>query len=268
MRDTPCPIPYILPMQQVTLTSLPGIPVVEPGDDVARLITAALVRAAITLADGDIVVVAHKIISKAEGRLVRLSAIVPGAQAQELAAVVGKDPRFIQVVLDDAVGVERTRRGVIITEQQGGWIVANSAIDQSNVQHADGEAQLLLLPLDPDGSAQHLREGLRTLTGATVAVIINDTHGRPFRMGAVGAAIGVAGIVPLADLRGEADMFGYTLQSTEIATADEIAAAASMLQGQTAQGTPVVHLRGLDYPISEEATARQLQRPRHLDLFR
>lgn len=252
----------------LTLTPLPGIPIVEPGDDLAALVLEALTRANITLQDQDILVVAHKIVSKCEGRWVRLSEIEPTQEAHDLAEVTGKDPRFIQAVLDDAVGVERTRKGVIITEQRGGWIVANSAIDQSNVQKAGEEAQLLMLPLDPDASARQLREALKAQTGATIGLIINDTHGRPFRMGAVGVAIGVAGIQPLADLRGEHDLFGYTLQSTEIATADEIAAAASILQGQTAQGTPVVHLRGLQLPIYEEGSARQLQRPRAFDLFR
>jgi coenzyme F420-0:L-glutamate ligase/coenzyme F420-1:gamma-L-glutamate ligase len=252
----------------LTLTPLLGIPLVQPGDDIASYILDALVRAEITLQDHDILVIAHKIISKSEGRLVRLSDITPTAEAYRLAEETGKDARFIQAVLDDAVGVERARRGVIITEQRGGWIVANSAIDQSNVPKDGEEPQLLLLPVDPDDSARRLRHTIQERTGATVAVIINDTHGRPFRMGAVGVAIGVAGIQPLADLRGEQDLFGYTLQSTDIATADEIAAAASILQGQTAQGTPVVHLRGLQLPIYEEGSARQLQRPRHLDLFR
>jgi coenzyme F420-0:L-glutamate ligase/coenzyme F420-1:gamma-L-glutamate ligase len=252
----------------LTLTPLPGIPLVQPGDDIATFILEALARVEITLQDHDILVIAHKIISKSEGRLVRLSDINPTEEAHRLAEETGKDARFIQAVLDDAVGVERARRGVIITEQRGGWIVANSAIDQSNVPKEGSEAQLLLLPIDPDGSARRLRQTIQERTGATVAVIINDTHGRPFRMGAVGVAIGVAGIQPLADLRGEQDLFGYTLQSTDIATADEIAAAASILQGQTAQGTPVVHLRGLQLPVYEEGSARQLQRPRHLDLFR
>lgn len=255
-------------MPSVTLTPLLGIPIVQPNDDLAHLIGEALTRTDITLQDGDILVVAHKIISKSEGRLVRLSDITPTEEAHRLAKITDKDPRFIQVVLDDAVGVERMRRGVIITEQRGGWIVANSAVDQSNVQKAGEEAQILLLPLDPDDSARRLRAALRQQTGATIAVIVNDTHGRPFRMGAVGVAIGVAGIAPLADLRGEHDLFGYTLQSTEIATADELAAAASMLQGQTSQGTPVVHLRGFPFTPSEDVSAQSLRRPREFDMFR
>lgn len=252
----------------VTLTPLPCIPLVQAGDDVAQFILDALGRAQIKLADGDILVVAQKIISKAEGRFVRLSEVTPSERAQELAQITGKSAAYVQVVLDEAVRVERVRRGVIVTEQRSGWVVANSAIDQSNVETVNGERQALLLPLDADASAYALRRALQAATGATVALIINDTHGRPFRMGAIGVAIGVAGIVPLSDLRGEQDLFGYTMQTTEIATADEIASAASMLQGQTAQGMPVVHIRGFSFIASESSTARALQRPRELDMFR
>lgn len=253
---------------QVTLTALPGIPMVQPGDDVARLILSGLARVGIELADSDILVIAHKIISKAEGQLVRVSDVEPSQRAKKLAELTGKEARFIQVVLNEAVRVERARVGVIVTEHRAGWVVANSAIDQSNVQSIDGEQYALLLPQDPDASARRLRTQLQTATGATVAVIINDTHGRPFRMGAIGVAIGVAGIVPLMDLRGTEDLFGYTMRSTEVATADEIASAASMLQGQTAQGTPIVHIRGLSFQPSETETARDLQRPKQMDMFR
>jgi len=261
-------IPAPKPQQQVTLTAVPHIPLVQPGDDVAQFIIEGLARANIRLADHDILVIAHKIISKAEGQLIRLNDIVPSQRAEELAELSGKDARFIQVVLNEAVSVERVRVGVIVTEQRGGWLVANSAIDQSNVESHDGEQYVLLLPENPDASACHLREQLYAKTGAKVAVIINDTHGRPFRMGAVGVAIGVAGIVPLVDLRGVEDLFGYTMRTTEVATADEIAGAASMLQGQTAQGTPVVHIRGLSFLASETHTARDLQRPKQMDMFR
>ncbi len=253
---------------QVVMTALPGIPLVQPGDELADLLLAALRRAAIALQDGDILVLAHKIVSKAEGRLRRLSEVEPGPQARELADTTGKDARFLQVVLDEATRVERVRRGLIVTEQRGGWVVANSAVDHSNVEPLTGDEQLLLLPLDPDASARRLRDQLRDATGASVAVLINDTHGRPFRIGAVGVAIGVAGIAPVADLRGTEDLFGYTLQTTEIATADEIASAASLLQGQRAEGTPVVHLRGLPFAPADEVSARALQRPREMDMFR
>jgi coenzyme F420-0:L-glutamate ligase/coenzyme F420-1:gamma-L-glutamate ligase len=252
----------------ITLTALPAIPLVEPGDDLVRLILDALERAHLRLHDGDVLVVAHKIVSKAEGRLVPLNEVEPGDMARELAALTGKDPRYIQVVLDEALSVERVRRGLIVTEQRGGWVVANSAVDHSNVEPQRGEERLILLPVDPDASARSLRASLHAATGATIAIIINDTHGRPFRIGAVGVAIGVAGIQPVADLRGTNDLFGYTLQTTEIATADEIASAASMLQGQRAEGTPVIHIRGLSFTPGEAVTARALQRPRELDMFR
>ena len=253
---------------RVTLTALPGIPLVQPGDNVAQFILEGLAKVEIELADGDILVVAHKVISKAEGQLVSLSDVEVSERAKELAELTGKDARFIQVVLNEAVSVERARVGVIVTEQRGGWVVANSAIDQSNVESMSGEQYVLLLPKNPDASARRLRTQLRDATGATVAVIINDTHGRPFRMGAIGVAIGVAGIVPLVDLRGTRDLFGYTMRTTEVATADEIASAASMLQGQTSQGTPIVHIRGLSFHSSETHTARDLQRPKQMDMFR
>lgn len=260
--------PTLTPSQPVTLTALPQIPLVELGDDVAQFIVDGLVRADIELADNDILVIAHKIISKAEGQLIRLNDIVPSQRANELAELTGKDARLIQVILNESVSVERVRVGVIVTEQRGGWVVANSAVDQSNVASCDGEQCVLLLPEDPDASARRLRKQLYAKTGANIAIIINDTHGRPFRMGAVGVAIGVAGIVPLVDLRGTEDLFGYTMRTTEVATADEIAGAASMLQGQTAQGTPIVHIRGLSFLPSETHTARDLQRPKHMDMFR
>lgn len=255
-------------MGALTLTALPGIPMVGPGDDVAGLIETALASAGLVLADGDLLVVAHKIISKAEGRLVRLAEVRPGTRARALADETGKDARHIQVVLDEARRVERSKPGVIVTEHLQGWVVANSAVDRSNVEAVGGEEQVLLLPVDPDGSALRLRDRLAATSGTRLAVIINDTHGRPFRRGAVGVAIGVAGLRPLVDLRGREDLFGYTLRGTDSAVADELAAAASLLQGQTDEGTPVVHLRGYPYVVDERATARDLQRPFDEDMFR
>ena len=253
--------------RRLTLTALPGIPLVEPGDDLATLIAGALARAGLVLQPGDVLVVAQKIVSKAEGRFVWLRDVVPTERAHALSAITGKDPHYLQVVLDEAVRVERARRGVIVTETTGGWVVANSAIDRSNVSQGEGE-RVLLLPADPDASARALRESLQRLTGHAVGIVISDSHGRPFRMGAVGVAIGVAGLQPLADLRGDHDLFGYELQTTLVATADEIASAASLLQGQRGEGTPVVHLRGLHVAPSDTATARLLQRPREQDMFR
>ncbi|MCZ7569404.1 MAG: coenzyme F420-0:L-glutamate ligase [Ardenticatenaceae bacterium] len=253
---------------QAVLTPLPDFPFVERGDDIVALILGQLEVAGIVLQDDDILVIAHKIISKAEGRLVSLSTVTPSQEALRLAQTVQKDPRFIELVLQDSVEVLRVRPGLIVTEQRGGWVVANAAIDRSNVHAEAGQERVALLPGDPDKSAAILRMRLIEATGARVAIIINDTHGRPFRVGAVGVAIGVAGIAPVADLRGEHDLFGYEMQSTEIATADEIASAASMLQGQTDQGLPVIHMRGVPFRRDEHATSRPLVRPKQLDMFR
>ncbi|GAP62973.1 coenzyme F420-0:L-glutamate ligase / coenzyme F420-1:gamma-L-glutamate ligase [Ardenticatena maritima] len=253
----------------ITITALDGFPLVQPGDDLPALILDALAANSLTLQDGDVLVVAHKVVSKAEGRLIRLADVVPSPEADALARETGKDPRFLELVLRESREIVRTRPGLVIAEHRHGWICANAAIDRSNVQQGDdGDDYVLLLPKDPDASARMIRQRLQEATGATIAVIINDTHGRPFRIGAMGVAIGVAGLAPVSDLRGEKDLFGYTMQTSEIATADELAAAASLLQGQTAQGRPVVLIRGAHYQPDEQATARQLVRPRELDLFR
>ncbi|HYN86937.1 MAG TPA: coenzyme F420-0:L-glutamate ligase [Ardenticatenaceae bacterium] len=253
---------------QAILTALPDFPLVKPGDDIAALILERLAATSIALQDDDILVIAHKIISKAEGRLIELADVTPSAEAERLAAVVGKDPRFLELVLRESVEVLRTRPGLIVTEQRLGWVVANAAIDRSNIFSGEDQEQVALLPLDPDASAARLRARLLEVTGARVAVIVNDTHGRPFRVGVIGVAIGVAGIAPVSDLRGEPDLFGYVMQTTESAAADEIASAASMLQGQTGQGRPVVHIRGVPFRRDEHATSRALVRPKELDMFR
>lgn len=254
--------------RQFTATALDDFPIIEPGDDVNAIILGQLQANGLTLEDGDVLVIAHKIISKAEGRLVNLSTVEPSDEAYRLAEITGKAPRYLEVVLQDSNEVLRTRRGVIVTEHKQGWIAANAAIDRSNVPVVDGDEWLALLPEDADASARRLHAYLHEHTGADVAVIINDTHGRPFRLGAIGVAIGVAGLLPLQDLRGEHDLFGYEMQTTEIATADEIASAASLLQGQTDQGRPVVHMRGVPFVRDSDATARELIRPREIDMFR
>lgn len=254
--------------RQFAATALDGFPIVEAGDDVNAIILEQLRANGILLEDGDVLVVAHKIISKAEGRLVNLSTVVPSDEANRLAEITGKDPRYLEVVLQDSNEVLRTRRGVIVTEQIQGWVAANAAVDRSNVPTADGDEWLALLPKDADASACRLRAYLDEHTGTDVAIIINDTHGRPFRLGAIGVAIGVAGLMPLQDLRGSHDLFGYEMQTTEIATADEIASAASLLQGQTDQGRPVVHMRGVPFMQDSDATATALIRPRDIDMFR
>ena len=234
----------------------------------AALLLAALGRVGLALQDGDVVAVAQKIVSKAEGRQVRLADVTPSARAVELAAQVGKDARLMELILRESVEVSRLRPGVIIVRHRLGFTSANAGIDRSNVQTEGGEEEaVLLLPLDPDASAAALRAALRAATGATVGVVITDSHGRPFRLGTVGVAIGVAGIPALWDRRGEADLYGYRLQHTDVGLADEIAAAAGLLMGQAAEGLPAVLLRGLRLPPAD-GRATDLVRPRELDLYR
>ena len=252
----------------LTLIALPGIPDVQPGDDVGRLLLAALDGAGLAPQDGDVIAIAQKIVSKAEGRLVDLADVEPGERARELAGQTDKDPRLVELILRESDEVSRVRPGVIIVRHRLGFTSANAGIDRSNVETAAGpEEAVLLLPLDPDASAAALREALRAATGATVGVVITDSHGRPFRLGTVGVAIGVAGLPALWDRRGEADRYGYRLQHTDVGVADEVAAAAGLLMGQAAEGQPAVLLRGLRLPPID-GRATDLVRPKDLDLYR
>jgi len=235
---------------------------------VAALLLQALDRAGQTLRDGDVLAVAQKIVSKAEGRQVRLAAVTPSARAEEVAAVVGKDARLVELILRESTAVSRLAPGVLIVRHRLGFTSANAGIDRSNVQtHSGEEEAVLLLPLDPDASAVALREALRAATGAAAGVVITDSHGRPFRLGTVGVAIGVAGLPALWNRRGEADLYGYRLQHTDVGLADEIAAAAGLLMGQAAEGLPAVLLRGLRLPPAG-GRATDLVRPDELDLYR
>jgi len=249
----------------LALHALPGIPVVKPGDDLGHLISDAIGRAGLTLAQGDVLVIAQKIVSKSEGRLIRLADVTPSARALELAQVVGKDPRLVELVLQESSEVLRYRKDVIIVEHRLGFIMANAGIDQSNVSGDDTSA--LLLPIDPDRSCKMLRQQIFERTNTGVGVIINDSHGRAWRNGAVGVAIGAAGLPALMNLRGRPDMFGRELRITEVGYADELASAASLLMGQADEGTPVVLISGL--PLTEQnGCATDLIRPKHMDMFR
>jgi coenzyme F420-0:L-glutamate ligase/coenzyme F420-1:gamma-L-glutamate ligase len=254
---------------QLVLTALPGLPLVQVGDDVGAMILAGLARAQIQLATGDVIAIAQKIVSKAQGCLVKLAEVTPSARAIELAAVTGKDARFVEVVLSETREVLRARPNTLIVEHRLGFVCANAGVDRSNVApHGEGyDEYLLLLPKDPDGTAQQLREHLRAATGSDVAVIINDSHGRAWRNGTVGVALGVAGFPALLDMRGHPDLFDYALQVTQIGLADELAAAASLLMGQADEGRPVIHIRGVPY-LFREGAARELIREKELDLFR
>jgi coenzyme F420-0:L-glutamate ligase/coenzyme F420-1:gamma-L-glutamate ligase len=253
----------------LTLTPLPGIPLVRPGDDLADLCIQALQRAEISLSDGDILVLAQKIVSKAEGRLVNLVTVEPGPAALQLASQADKDPRLVELILGESSEVSRTRPGTIIVEHRLGFVCANAGIDHSNVAGGGDEHEewVLLLPEDPDASARVLRCRLETASGKQIGVLIIDSHGRAWRQGIVGAAIGLAGLPGLVDLRGQPDLFGYNLRITQIGVADELAAAASLVMGQAAEGTPAIHVRGFPYPL-REASLLELIRPKDQDLFR
>lgn len=254
---------------QLTLTALPDFPLVQPDDDLAALILSGLHAAHIQLMDGDVLAIAQKVVSKAEGRMVRIGQVTASARAQELAAITHKDARFVEVVLSESKEILRTHINTLIVEHKLGFVCANAGVDRSNVgPHADGDDDvLLLLPANPDATCEALRARLREATGANVGVLINDSHGRAWRMGTVGVALGAAGLPALLDLRGQPDLFDYALQVTQVGLADELAAAASALMGQANEGRPVVHLRGVPYPF-REGNAQELIRPKNMDLFR
>jgi coenzyme F420-0:L-glutamate ligase/coenzyme F420-1:gamma-L-glutamate ligase len=234
-------------MTALEIIALEGFPLVRPGDDLIELITSALMRNDVTPRAGDVLVVAQKIVSKAEGRAVDLATVEPSAKALTLAAEVDKDPRLVELILSESVRVVRARRNVLIVEHRLGFVMANAGVDQSNVGPADGASRALLLPENPDHSAETLRNGLAAATGIDLAVVINDSFGRAWRQGTAGVAIGVAGLPGLIDLRGQPDLFGRTLEASIIGFADEIAAAASLVMGQADEATPAVLIRaGID----------------------
>jgi coenzyme F420-0:L-glutamate ligase/coenzyme F420-1:gamma-L-glutamate ligase len=247
------------------LVALPGLPMVGEGDDVAELIAVGL--AGRELRGGDVIVVAQKIVSKAEGRIVELARVTPSAEANRLAAEVGKDPRLVEVILGESARVVRARPNLIIVQHRLGFVMANAGVDRSNVAPPDGVERVLLLPRDPDASAEAIRAKLQQQFGVEIGVIINDSFGRAWRRGTCGVAIGAAGLPSLQDLRGQPDLFGRILEVSIVGFADEIAAAASLLQGQGAEAQPVVLVRGLQWQASA-AGAEQLVRPPEEDLFR
>ncbi|MEP7290834.1 MAG: coenzyme F420-0:L-glutamate ligase [Chloroflexota bacterium] len=249
----------------LNLIALPGIPLVQPGDNLAHLILEALERAAVSLQTGDALVVTSKIISKAEGRIFNLNEVVPSEDARRVAEETRKDPRIVELVLRESVAISRSAPGVLITRHRLGFVSASSGIDQSNVD--GGEEHVLLLPLDPDASAHAIREALLAATGASVGVVVSDSHGRPFRLGNAGVAIGVAGMPALVDLRGQTDLFGRELKMSIQAYADEVASASNLLTGEAAEGLPVVLVRGLNFP-QQEGRAAEYNRPLEQDLFR
>ena len=260
----------------LTLTPLTDIPLIRRDDNLADIIVASLRDSDITLQDNDILVLAQKIVSKAEGRTVNLATVTPSQRALELAKQTEKDPRVVELILQESNEVLRTRVGAIIVENKLGFVCANAGIDHSNVNSPLPEGEglgvraedwVLLLPAEPDRSAEKMRSDIQSKTGKLVGVLIIDSHGRAWRNGTVGVAIGIAGLPGLEDLRGRPDLFGYTLQVTQVGVADELAAAASLMMGQAAEGTPIIHVRGFPYPL-REASLKELIRPKEQDLFR
>lgn len=252
-------------MSTLAFHRIPGVPLVEPGADLAALVEAALRAAGAIPAAGDVVAVAQKIVSKAEGRIVRLETVTPRPEAVDIAARANKDPRVVELILQESRAVVRVSPGVIITEHNTGVTLANAGIDRSNLPGSDDAA--LLLPLDPDASAAALRARLEHAFGVRLGVIVTDSIGRPWRLGTVGTAIGCAGVVALNDLRGTRDLFGRELQVSEVAVADSLAAAAVLVMGEAAEGTPLVLIRGAGAGASTQ-TARHALRPTAEDLFK
>lgn len=252
----------------LTITPLPGLPVVKPGDDLAELIADGLDRAHLDLDDGDILVIAQKIISKSEGRFVELSTVTPSARSEQLAEMTGKDARLVELVLKESISVLRTRPGTIIVEHRLGFVCANAGIDHSNVSpENESDNWVLLLPENPDQSAKRIRSSLEKVYKRKIGVLIIDSHGRAWRLGTVGISVGFSGIPGLLDLRGDPDMFGRTLQVTQVGVADELAAAASLAMGQADEGTPVVHVRGFPHAL-RPGSLQELIRPEDEDMFR
>jgi coenzyme F420-0:L-glutamate ligase/coenzyme F420-1:gamma-L-glutamate ligase len=255
---------------RLELIALPGIPIVAPGDDLVALVEAGLVAAGFALTDGDIVAVTSKIVSRAEGRFVDLARIEPGERARELAELTCKDPRVVELVIRESTHVSRAAPHVLIVRHRLGFVGANASIDASNAAPPGAAAGsgpwALLLPEDPDGSAERLRRELSSRSGAAIGVVVTDSLGRPFRIGTVGCAIGVAGLPPVWDQRGGRDLYGRTLEQTITGLADQVAAAADLVAGQAAEGRPVIVVRGLSFDVGSHAAA-ELYRAPDQDLF-
>jgi coenzyme F420-0:L-glutamate ligase/coenzyme F420-1:gamma-L-glutamate ligase len=252
---------------ELRVVALPDFPQVAAGDDLAAMTTEALQRAELRLQPTDVLVFAQKVVSKSEGRRIDLATVTPGARALELARTVRKDPRLVELVLSESRRIVRTAPDVLIVEHRLGLVMANAGIDQSNVADPESGEFALLLPKDPDASADRLRRRIGALTDCEPGVIISDSFGRPWRIGTVGVAIGCAGVASTLDLRGKADLFGRALRVTVVGHADELAAAASIIMGQASEARPVILIRGV-VPHEPHQPAAALQRPPEEDLFR
>ena len=254
----------------VLFQPITGLPLIKPGDDLAALLTNRLAELGLEWQTGDVLALAQKIVSKSEGRLVNLASVEPSDRARQIAAIIGKDPRLVEVILSESREVIWVSPGIFVVETRQGFVCANAGVDRSNIEQ-DGGEWVCLLPQDCDASARQIQDRLRQTSGAEIAVLINDTHGRPFRMGNAGVALGAAGLITLFDQRGETDLLGYGLQATLTAVGDELAAAASLIMGQAAESVPAVLIRGLPRRLLQPADdlgAQPLVRPADRDVFR
>jgi coenzyme F420-0:L-glutamate ligase/coenzyme F420-1:gamma-L-glutamate ligase len=249
----------------VKILAVENLPLITKGDNLGRLICEAAEKQKTPIQENDIIVITHVAVSKAEGNVVNLDEIVPSEKAIEIARIVDKDPAMVEVILRETKEIVRIGPNSLIIETKNGIVSANAGVDRSNVK---GERNVALLPQNADASAQTIRKEVKKMTGCNVAVIVSDTHGRPLRMGEINVTIGIAGIKPIRDRRGEKDLFGYVLRIKQTCIADELASAAELVIGQAAEGIPAAIIRGYKYQKSETALAKELTRPKEKDLFR
>jgi len=252
-------------MDTVKVIAVENLPLIKKGDNLGQLIVRAAEKQDTPIQEKDVIVVTHVVVSKAEGNVINLDEVVPSPEAKEIALKTGKEPALVEVVLQETKEIVRLNKNSLITETKSGIICANAGVDRSNVS---GDRNVVPLPENPNNSAQNIRQEIKRLTGADVAVIVSDTHGRPFRMGEINVAVGVAGIKPIRDRRGEKDLFGYVLRIKQTAIADELSSAAELVIGQANEGVPAAIIRGYNYQTAENASAVELTRPKEKDLFR
>ncbi len=252
-------------MEPVKVFAVEGLPLIKPGDNLGELIVNASQKQKTPLQDKDIIVITHVVVSKAEGNIVNLDEIIPSEKAKEIAQKTNKDPALVEVILRESSDIVRIGQNSIITETKSGSVSANAGVDRSNVS---GNRNVVPLPKNPNASAQNVRQEIKRLTGADVGVIVSDTHGRPFRVGEINVAVGVAGLKPIRDRRGEKDLFGYVLRIKQTAIADELASAAELVIGQADEGIPAAIIRGYKYQSNDNNPPTELIRPKARDLFR
>lgn len=252
-------------MDAIRVIAVENLPLIKKGDNLGQLIVQAAQKQKTPIQEKDVIVVTHVVVSKAEGNIINLDEVVPSEQAKEVALKANKDPALVEVILGETKEIVKLTRNSLIVETKNGVVCANAGVDRSNVS---GDRNVVPLPKNPNVSAQNIRQEIKRLTCADVAVIVSDTHGRPFRMGEINVAVGVAGIEPIRDRRGEKDLFGYVLRIKQTAIADELSSAAELVIGQANEGIPAAIIRGYKYQPAENVSAVELTRPKEKDLFR